>query len=119
MWLILGLLYIAAGVLTFRNPVLATAFLTLLLAASLIVAGLVRTVAGFRLRPIKGWGWVIASGALTVIIGFVIGAGWPVNSRWVLGLFLGIDLVFAGVAYIVFGIDIKPARSLSVGRSVA
>ena len=108
LWLVLGALYVIAGAVTFRNPVLATSPLTLLLAAMLIAAGLVRTVAGFGLRPVRGWGWVLASGALTLIIGFVIGAGWPVHSLWVLGLLLSIDLIFAGIAYIVFGIDIRP-----------
>ncbi len=116
LWLLLGVLYVIAGIVTFRNPVLATSALTLLLAAALIVAGIVRTIAGFGLRPIKGWGWVLASGALTLIIGVIIAAGWPVNSVWVLGLFLSIDLIFAGIAYIVFGIDIKRRFRPTEGR---
>lgn len=111
LWLTLGALYIAAGVIAFVNPVLATAVLTLFLAASLIVAGIVRMVAGFGMRAVKGWGWLLTSGILTLIVGFIVGAGWPANSLWVLGLFLGIDLVFAGVAYIVFGFHARTPGS--------
>ncbi len=104
LWLLLGLLYVAAGIVTFRNPALATAVLTLLLAAALVAVGILRIAAGFRLRPIRGWGWVVLSGALTVLVGAIVGAGWPFNSLWVLGLFLAVDLLFSGVAYLAFGL---------------
>lgn len=109
LWLLLGLLYLAAGIVTFRNPALATAVLTLVLAAALIAVGILRLVAGFSFRPLKGWGWIVVSGVLTLILGGIIAFGWPVNSVWVLGVFLAIDLLFAGIAYVSLGAGIRSA----------
>jgi len=58
---------------------------------------------------VKGRGWLIVSGVLTLILGGIIAAGWPVNSLWVLGLFLAIDLLFAGIAYVGFGTALRSA----------
>src|SRR5690606_1143246 len=56
MWLLLGALYLAAGVVTFRNPALATAVLTLVLAASLVAVGILKIGAGIASRPAEGPG---------------------------------------------------------------
>lgn len=39
------------------------------------------------MKPVKGWRWIVASGVITALAGFVIALGWPVNSLWILGLF--------------------------------
>lgn len=106
-WLLIGVLYAAAGILAFANPLLASAALTLVLAVSLIVAGALRISVGFGVRPEKGWGWIVAAGAVTLLAGIVIAAGWPVNSLWVLGLFLAVDLVFQGCSYVAFGLAVR------------
>lgn len=108
LWLLLGVLYVAAGVLTFRNPVLATAVLTLLLAASLIAVGVLRIAGAVSVRPMSSWGWLLAAGVLTLLVGVIIGLGWPTNSLWVLGLFLGVDLLFSGISYAAVGIALRP-----------
>ncbi|ALA19296.1 MULTISPECIES: HdeD family acid-resistance protein [unclassified Chelatococcus] len=109
-WLASGLIYAVAGFFAFYNPLLASGVLTLLLAVSLIVAGLIRMWVGFNARPEKGWGWIVAAGLLTLLTGLIIAAGWPVNSLWVLGLLLAIDLIFQGWAFIAFGLALKAAR---------
>ncbi|WP_132955461.1 HdeD family acid-resistance protein [Rhizobium sp. BK251] len=106
-WSLSALLYLLAGLFTFMNPILASAALTLFLAIALLAAGLFRVWVGLRLRPHKGWGWIVTGGVVTVLAGFVIALGWPVNSLWILGLFLAIDLVFQGWALIAFGFGIR------------
>ncbi|RUW62503.1 DUF308 domain-containing protein, partial [Mesorhizobium sp. M4B.F.Ca.ET.049.02.1.2] len=81
--------------------------LTLLLAASLVASGVLRAWVGFRHRPEKGWGWLVAAGVISALAGLVIAMGWPVNSLWVLGLFLAIDLVFQGWSFIAIGLALK------------
>jgi hypothetical protein len=44
---------------------------------------------------------------ITFLLGLIILAHWPVSSLYVLGLFLGIDLVFAGLGWIDVGIGLK------------
>jgi uncharacterized membrane protein HdeD (DUF308 family) len=106
-WLISGLLYIAAGYLAFTNPLLASAFLTLFLAISLVVSGLLRIWIGFTGKSLSGWGWIVLSGVITTLAGLVIWAGWPVNSLWILGIFLAVDLIIQGVSFIAFGFGLK------------
>ena len=106
-WLLSGILYVVAGYLAFANPVLAAGVMTLFLAISLIASGLVRIWIGFSGRGVEGWGWVIAGGIITVLAGLIIASGWPVNSLWILGLFLAIDLIFQGVTYVGFGFGLR------------
>lgn len=106
-WLVGGLIYGVAGVATFVNPLLASAVLTLVLAFSLIVAGILRIVFGVQIRPQSGWGWVVAAGVVTLLAGLVIVAGWPVNSLFILGLILAIDLIFQGWAVLALGLALR------------
>ncbi|EYR79183.1 MULTISPECIES: HdeD family acid-resistance protein [unclassified Shinella] len=106
-WALSALLYLAAGVLAFVNPVLTSAVLTLLMAAALLVAGLFRIFAALRVRPEKGWGWLLAGGIVTALAGLVFLIGWPVNSLWLLGLFLAFDLAMQGWALIAFGLALR------------
>jgi uncharacterized membrane protein HdeD (DUF308 family) len=103
LWLLLGALYIVAGFLTFENPLLAAALLTLLLGISLIASGIMRIVLAFSMKGGTPWIWVVVSGAITLLLGLIILAHWPVSSLYILGLFLGIDLIFAGAGWIAVG----------------
>ncbi|MEW9834575.1 HdeD family acid-resistance protein [Mesorhizobium marinum] len=106
-WLLGGLLYAAAGVIAFANPLLASSVLTLLLAASLVASGVVRAWIGYKHWSHKGSGWIIAAALVTLLAGIVIAIGWPVNSIWVLGMFLAIDLIFQGWTCIALGFALK------------
>lgn len=106
-WMISGLLYTAAGIVAFINPILAAGVLTFLLAAALIGSGFFRIWMGFQSKPSKGWGWLVATGVITALAGLVIALQWPVNSLFILGLFLAIDLIFQGWGFVAFGLGIK------------
>ncbi|TIW77669.1 MAG: HdeD family acid-resistance protein, partial [Mesorhizobium sp.] len=51
--------------------------------------------------------WIVAAGVISVLAGLIIAMGWPVNSLWVLGLFLAIDLIFQGWTFIAVGLALK------------
>lgn len=106
-WLGSGLLYAVAGLLAFYNPLLASAILTFMLAVALVASGLMRLWIGMKSRPAKGWGWIVAAGVVTTLAGLVIALGWPVNSLWILGMFLAIDLIFQGWTFVAFGLALK------------
>jgi uncharacterized membrane protein HdeD (DUF308 family) len=107
LWLLLGVLYIVAGFLTFENPLLAAAVLTLLLGCSLIASGLMRIVIGFSIQRGMPWLGVALSGVITFLLGLVILIHWPVSGLYVLGLFLAIDLIVAGVSWIALGFGLR------------
>lgn len=106
-WLLAGLLYGAAGIFTFANPLLAAATLTLLLAFALIASGIMRVWWSTSLRLFRGWGWIAASGVISAIVGVVFMIGWPRNALWLLGMILVLDLAFQGVTAIAFGLTVR------------
>ena len=109
-WLLSGLLYAIAGIVAFNNPLLASAVLTLLLAASLVASGVVRAWIGYKHWAKNGAGWIIAAAIITILCGIVIAIGWPTNSLWVLGMFLAIDLIFQGWTAIALGLALKSGK---------
>jgi uncharacterized membrane protein HdeD (DUF308 family) len=107
LWVLLGLLYIVAGFLTFENPLLAAAVLTLLLGCALLVSGVMRIILAFSMKQEMPWVWVAISGVVTFLLGLIILAHWPVSGLYILGVFLGIDLIFAGLGWIGIGLGLK------------
>ena len=57
------------------------------------------------------WVWVVVSGVVTLLLGLIILAHWPVSSLWTLGIFLGVDLVVAGASWIGVGMGLKQAAA--------
>jgi uncharacterized membrane protein HdeD (DUF308 family) len=107
LWVVLGALYIIAGVVTFENPLLAAAVLTLMLGAALVASGIMRVILAFGMKEGAPWIGLALSGAITLLLGLLILAHWPVSSLYILGLFLGIDLVVAGISWIGVGFGLK------------
>jgi uncharacterized membrane protein HdeD (DUF308 family) len=106
-WLALGILYIVAGFVAFDNPLLTAVWLTLILGAALVASGIVRIFLGFNMKGGTPWGWVVASGVITLLLGIIVLIHWPVSSLYVLGIFLGVDLVFAGASWIGLGLGLR------------
>jgi uncharacterized membrane protein HdeD (DUF308 family) len=92
-----------------RNPLLAASFLTLLLGASLIASGIIRTFIGIQIPTAGPKIFLLASSILTLLLGAIIIAQWPTSSLWVIGTFLGVDLFFVGMAWIGVGLALKTA----------
>src|ERR1700692_286064 len=110
LWVLLGVLYIIAGFVTFENPLLAAALLTLILGASLVVSGVMRTILAFSMKRETPWIWVLLSGVIRLLPGLLILATWPVSGPFILGLFLGFDLIMAGAGWIGLGIGLHRGR---------
>ncbi len=111
LWVLLGLLYVFAGFVTFENPLLAAALLTLMLGVALVASGIMRVILAFSMKQGTPWLWVVLSGLITLALGVIILIHWPVSGLYILGIFLGIDLVFAGVSWISVGLGLRKVRS--------
>ena len=61
LWALLGVLYIIAGFVTFENPLLAAALLTLVLGASLVASGIIRIILAFSMKREMPWVLVLLS----------------------------------------------------------
>lgn len=107
-WGFAGAIYLMAANAVLYDPLFAAAVLTLVLAVSLGSAGLLR--AGFALleRP-AGWGWVLVSALFSIAAACLIAIGWPVNSVWVLGLVLAVDLLIQGMMLMLLGFSMRSA----------
>jgi uncharacterized membrane protein HdeD (DUF308 family) len=114
LWMLLGLLYVAAGVICIVDPLAAAVILTLMVGAALVVGGILRMVLAWNMREAgKPWGWVVVSGIISLLLGLMIIAQWPYSGVYVLGIFLGIDLIFIGSSWLAIGLALKrrPARA--------
>lgn len=109
-WVIGGVLYIMAGVFCILNPLAASALLTLLIGAGLIAAAVVRAYLAFQLpaSPQRSLVWLGA--AVTFVLGLAIVTHWPASSLYVLGTFLGVDLLFHGAGWASFALGLRAHR---------
>jgi uncharacterized membrane protein HdeD (DUF308 family) len=98
---LLGILYIAVGVVLVSQPVASALILTYVLGLLLLISGFVRI-----LLSVSHWrdaGWImLLSGLFGVLAGLVILTGFPMTGLWVLGFLLGIDLISHGVAWLAY-----------------
>ena len=106
-----ALFYIAAGVLVLLFPLTGALTLTLVVGALLLADGVVRSALAFRLRPRDGWGWFLASGIASLVVGILLLLGWPLTGFWAIGVLLGVNLIFSGVGNCALAITFRTSRS--------
>jgi len=80
---------------------------TLVLASFLLVYGIFALVLAFQMRPLRGWGWVLFDGIITILLGILIWAHWPFNSDWVVGTLFGISIFISGVTRLMMSLAIR------------
>lgn len=93
---VLGALAIIIGGYMIARPGMALGTLTLVLAVYFAVDGVFQILWAFRLRPIKGWGWALFSGIVSLALGVMIWRQFPVSGVWAVGTLAGIQMVFGG-----------------------
>ena len=103
-------LTVVAGIVILSQPGIALAQLTLLLGAFFLVDGFLGFVVAWNMKPQPGWGWMTVNAFVTFALGIMILKGWPEASLFVVGILVGIRLVFAGITILTIG---------TVGRQVA
>jgi uncharacterized membrane protein HdeD (DUF308 family) len=103
---ILGGLYGIAGILCFIRPVASLVGLTYILGLLFFSMGIFRILFHLSTR-FPAWGWGVVNGIVNLGLGFLIIAGWPENSLMVLGILVGIDLMFAGMNAISIGSTVR------------
>jgi uncharacterized membrane protein HdeD (DUF308 family) len=110
-WLVLGALYVFAGLVCLFDPFKAATLLTLMLGIALIISGLLRIFLATQMRHDTPWGWVVFSGLLSFLLGLMIVAHWPYSSFYVLGIFLGVDLIMIGSTWLAMGLALRKASA--------
>lgn len=106
---LIALLYIAAGIVIFTDPVFASLSLTIALAWILIAVGLLRILMALQLRPASGWVWPLVSGVISILLGAMILAQWPTSGLWVIGLFVAIEMIVNGWSSVFIALAARKA----------
>lgn len=107
-----GLLYAVAGLLIVLHPAATAVGLTLLIAILLIFGGVFRIAVALTVR-LHNWTWLLLHGAVNLLLGICILQDWPFSGLQVIGLFIGIDMIFNGWSLIMLGLAARnlPAHS--------
>lgn len=107
--LLFGVLTLVVGISLIFNPLAGMVSLTLLVAVMFLIMGAIKLMYGFSLRPVSGWGWVLASGILSLALGIMILADFPYSATAVLGILLGIELLSNGVLFLLVALGLRRA----------
>lgn len=108
--LVSGVLSLVVGIMALRHPGTMDLALTMLVATLLLVSGGFRLLAAVLTR-FYGWQWTAVGGLVSALLGGYIYATLPVASFWVLGTFLGIELLSTGWTWIFFGSAARTVRA--------
>ncbi len=103
--LLIAILFGMAGVLMVTRPVISAESLTFLMSVFFLAGGLCQLIAALWTH-LPGWGWHALNGAIASVMGILIMAQWPVSGLWVIGLFIGIDLIVCGSAWIALALNL-------------
>ncbi len=105
--LIGGALALIAGLLLLFNPTSGALTLTFLITVFLVLDGITKMISSFQYRSVEGWGWLLFSGVISLILAGLIYSGWPTTAGWVIGLYVGVYLLFLGSSLIVLSFYLK------------
>src|SRR5262249_38781559 len=93
--------------------------MSLFLACALMISGLFRIIGSLMYR-FPYWGWTLLGGVISLLLGIYIYALWPLDSFIIIGLFVGIDMIFSGWTWVALALALKtlrPARATSVAAT--
>jgi uncharacterized membrane protein HdeD (DUF308 family) len=103
-----AILFGVTGLLLVTRPVISAEAVTFVMAIFFLIGGLFELIGSFVIA-LPGWGWQAADGIITLILGAMVLAQWPASGLWVIGLFIGIDLIFYGCAWIALALGLRAA----------
>ncbi len=117
---LVGILWLLAGIVLMARPLDAVFVLTILVAAAFLAEGLLKTIFAIKTRPETGWGWILFDGIMAAAIGILLWWQLPFSALWTLGLLAGINILISGWALVMLaGAIRKPAQSPEAGKSSA
>ncbi|MGB7834370.1 MAG: DUF308 domain-containing protein [Xanthobacteraceae bacterium] len=101
-----AVLFGVVGILMVWRPVASAEMLTLLMGAFFLVVGLFQLIEPFWIG-LPGWGWHVLNGIITLVLGVLVLTQWPVSGLWVIGMFVGIELIFYGGAWVAMSLSLR------------
>lgn len=117
-YIVLGILGAVVGWLMLIHPTVGAVSLTLLLATFFIAGGLFK-IASALMHDIEHKGWFILSGIVSLALGLLIFAQWPASSLWIIGLFIGTDMIVSGWTYVMWSFSLRKHCTLTAPKDLA
>ena len=112
-----GLIVAATGFYFVIRPGLGLATLALVIAMVLFMDGVTRVILSLKVKPVKGWGWMLTGGIVSILLACMVGAEFPVSSLWLVGTLVGFSLLFNGITTVTLaGTARRVAGTLAEGR---
>jgi uncharacterized membrane protein HdeD (DUF308 family) len=111
--LVCGIATLVLGVLFAVFPVAGIATLALLVGALLFAHGVASGILAFKLKPQKGWGWILFDAIVSIVVAILVAIGWPATSIAIIGLLTGFMLISTGIWRIMLARTLRettPAR---------
>ncbi|MCX2564029.1 HdeD family acid-resistance protein [Acetobacter thailandicus] len=109
--LIAGLLYILAGVFIIQEPVAGATMITLFASACFIVAGITRCIMAVKHRALHGWGIILFSGLISLVVGFCLYFTLPWSGLWLIGTFVAVELIISGMSWLQLGLALRRSQA--------
>lgn len=106
--ILLAVLYLFVGFSMIEEPLLSARILTFILGTAYFVFGIIKVLMGFKTQ---NGGLILFSGAIDFLIGVMILANWPEWSPWVIGIFVAIELIVAGVSFITLSLGARSMKN--------
>ena len=106
---VVGALTAVAGVYLLNQPLAGLASITIILAAYFVITGISELVSAFQIRPAEGWGLMLFSGIVTLLLGIMIWKQFPLSGAWSVGVLFGLKLVLGGWSLIFIGRGVRGA----------
>ena len=98
-----GALSMVVGFLLLAHPGESAVVLTLLMAMFFMIGGLFRVMAAL-VTQLPHRGWVALSGVVTLLLGIFIWRQLPGAAVWVIGTFVGVDLILIGWSWVMLAL---------------
>jgi uncharacterized membrane protein HdeD (DUF308 family) len=115
----IGGLTLLCGLAIVGRPFFALASITIILAFYFIIDGIFEVMASLRLKPESGWGFLLFGGVVSLALGVMIWRDFPTSAAWVVGVFVGIKLLFAGLAMVTVGSAVRAVAGEATHSSQA
>ena len=112
--LLTGLLYVVAGVVFLANPLGGILAMTMMLGATFVAEGVLRVIMATQMERSRQLFFLIASGAMSLMLGLLVFAGLANGaSLTLIGVLLGVNFIFSGTAATAIGIAGLSAKDKS------
>ena len=105
--LLVGLAYVFFGTYLLMHPVLGVASLTLLIALLFLIESILDIILFFQMRSMRGSGWVLVDGIITLVLALLIYLQWPSSSAWAIGTLVGVSMIISGISRVMLSLAVR------------